>query len=179
MPRNPFRKRNRIERLGDRADLAARSAREATATLRDRADALADTIDTLTPPAPEPRRRGLVIVFVAGAAAAVAYAIRAKRADRSADLPSPASVTPTAPVGPTDDRLNDPALKAKVESELFADDDVDKGRINVGVADGVVTLRGEIASSEMITELTERVAAIDGVRRVENLLAAQPAKTEG
>jgi osmotically-inducible protein OsmY len=173
VPRNPLKKRTRIERVGDRADLAAVSVHEAASTLRARADAIVSMIDTLAPPVPKPRRRGALVVLLLGVAAAAAYAIRkAASADRSADVPSPTSVTPTAPAGPTDDRLNDPALKAKVESELFADDDADKGKINIGVADGAVTLRGATESAEMVSELGDRVAAIDGVRRVENMLTA-------
>lgn len=176
MPRNPLRKRSKLERVSDRAELAAEPIREAAATLRDRADALLSEIDTLEPPVPERRRRPLVVaVFIAGGAALV-YAIRKATSGSSEELPSP-TVTPTAPAGPTDDRLNDPALKAKVESELFADGDVsaDKGDVLIDVADGVVTLRGSVGSDERIVELVAVAEGIDGVRRVESELNAASA----
>ena len=46
--------------------------------------------------------------------------------------------------GPADERLNDPALQAKVESEIFRDAAAPKDKVSVNVADGVVYLRGEL-----------------------------------
>jgi osmotically-inducible protein OsmY len=65
---------------------------------------------------------------------------------------------------------NDAALKAKVESELFRPADIPKGKIDVNAEDGVVYLRGEADTPEMISELVERARKIQGVREVENLL---------
>ena len=65
---------------------------------------------------------------------------------------------------------NDATLAAKVESELFRPADVPKGTIDVNAEDGVVYLRGEVGSTQLIDELEERVRKIQGVRGVENLL---------
>lgn len=73
--------------------------------------------------------------------------------------------------------LNDPALARKVETELFRDADVPKGQINVQVADGVVELRGEVPSPEMIEDLVERARGIPEVRDVESLLHLPGAPT--
>jgi osmotically-inducible protein OsmY len=65
---------------------------------------------------------------------------------------------------------NDATLKAKVESELFRPADIPKGKIDVNAENGVVYLRGEADSQEMINELVERARKIQGVREVESLL---------
>jgi osmotically-inducible protein OsmY len=65
--------------------------------------------------------------------------------------------------------FNDPTLKAKVETELFRDEHVPKGQINVQARDGVVELRGEV-QPELIEELVQRARAVEGVTEVENLL---------
>jgi osmotically-inducible protein OsmY len=65
---------------------------------------------------------------------------------------------------------NDATLKAKVESELFRPADIPKGKIDVNAADGVVYLRGEADTPEMISRLVERTRKIQGVREVESLL---------
>jgi len=66
--------------------------------------------------------------------------------------------------------FTDPTLKAKVETVLFRDPDVPKGQINVTVQDGIVQLRGEVPRPELIEELVETAASVQGVRDVENLL---------
>ena len=71
---------------------------------------------------------------------------------------------------PAEERLNDPALKAKVESEIFRDPDVPKGQVSVSVAEGIVSLRGEVEDSATIEALRDAAAKVDGVRRVESLL---------
>jgi hypothetical protein len=65
---------------------------------------------------------------------------------------------------------NDAALKAKVETVLFADQDFPKGRVNVNVEDGRVVLRGELEHPDDIAAAETRVRRIAGVRGVENLL---------
>jgi osmotically-inducible protein OsmY len=71
---------------------------------------------------------------------------------------------------PAGERLNDPALKAKVESEIFRDPDVPKGQVSVSVEDGVAYLRGELENPAMIEGLREAAARVEGVRGVESLL---------
>jgi hypothetical protein len=65
---------------------------------------------------------------------------------------------------------NDAVLAHKVESELFRDQTIDKGSININAESGVVVLRGTAASQEQVDEIAERVRRIDGVRDVRNLL---------
>jgi hypothetical protein len=67
-------------------------------------------------------------------------------------------------------QLDDVTLARKVESELFRDEDVPKGRININAEYGKVVIRGEVDRPELISELEERVRKIQGVQGVENLL---------
>jgi osmotically-inducible protein OsmY len=92
------------------------------------------------------------------------------------------SVTPGAGREPAEERLNDPALARKVESEIFRDQDLPKGAISVNVEYGVVYLRGEVADREQMDALVARTREVDGVRGVENLThlpnEAAPTKDE-
>jgi len=65
---------------------------------------------------------------------------------------------------------DDPTLKAKVETELFRSEDVSRGSVSVNAQAGVVQLRGEIESPELIEDLVGRTRKVHGVRDVENLL---------
>ena len=70
------------------------------------------------------------------------------------------------------EELDDATLVDKVESIVFRDRDVPKGRININAENGVVFLRGEVDSPELVSALEERVAKVRGVRGVKNLLNA-------
>jgi osmotically-inducible protein OsmY len=65
---------------------------------------------------------------------------------------------------------DDVTLANMVESELFRDEQVPKGQINVNAENGKVYLRGEVGQQEMIRDLEERARSIHGVQEVENLL---------
>jgi len=65
---------------------------------------------------------------------------------------------------------NDPALVAKVESEVFQGTDFPKGRININAENGVVVLRGELDSQDQIDGFERAVRNVMGVVEVENLL---------
>lgn len=67
---------------------------------------------------------------------------------------------------PTDDKT----LKQKVETQLFGKPDVEKGKIVVNVEDGVVVLRGEVATPEQMTGLAQEALEVPGVAGVQNLL---------
>ena len=67
-------------------------------------------------------------------------------------------------------RYDDGTLKAKVESELFRDEHEVKGAINVNAQEGIVQLRGELPSRDLIEALVDRTRKIHGVNDVENLL---------
>jgi osmotically-inducible protein OsmY len=77
---------------------------------------------------------------------------------------------------------DDVTLARKVESEIFRDADVPKGKINVNVEDGVVYLRGELEQRDLIQDLEQQARKVQGVLAVENLLHVPgeeaPAKPE-
>jgi osmotically-inducible protein OsmY len=90
------------------------------------------------------------------------------------------AVAPGTSREPAGERLNDPALKAKIESEVFSDPDLPKDRVSVNVEDGIAFLRGEVNDRQMISRIYQATARVDGVRGVENLLhtAGEPAPTK-
>jgi osmotically-inducible protein OsmY len=65
---------------------------------------------------------------------------------------------------------DDVTLARKVETEIFRDSDIPKGRINVNAENGKVVLRGEVEQPELITDLEKRTKKVQGVQEVENLL---------
>jgi osmotically-inducible protein OsmY len=66
--------------------------------------------------------------------------------------------------------FDDVTLAHKVESEIFRDQSVPKGQINVNAENGRVYLRGEVPTAAMIDDLVEKTRQVQGVREVENLL---------
>jgi osmotically-inducible protein OsmY len=70
---------------------------------------------------------------------------------------------------PAEERLNDPALAQKVESEVFQDQEIPKDKLNVNVENGVVYLRGELPDRELMDKLVARAREVEGVQGVENL----------
>ena len=66
--------------------------------------------------------------------------------------------------------FDDVTLARKVETEIFRDDEVPKGQINVNAQEGVVQLRGAVPTAAMIDDLVEKTRKVQGVRDVENLL---------
>jgi osmotically-inducible protein OsmY len=126
------------------------------------------------------------LLFGAAAAGAVAWLAKNKDTAKAyaerygGQLKGAATtVTPGAGRDPAEERLNDPALVSKVESEVFRDDSLPKGSISVNAEYGVVYFRGEVPSQELMEELTKRARGVDGVRAVENLthLPGEPART--
>jgi hypothetical protein len=81
---------------------------------------------------------------------------------------APAERKPPAPAKPKP--LDDATITDKVESILFRDSTVDKGKIDVNTADAVVWLRGEAKTPEQIKKLEAAALAIPEVKQVENLL---------
>ena len=91
---------------------------------------------------------------------AAAYGLGMKAAHvREADKPQPSDAT----------------LAQKVESEVFRDPSIPKGRINVNAENGVVVLRGEVDSADLVDRLERAVRDVQGVRGVENLLRVSEA----
>ena len=66
--------------------------------------------------------------------------------------------------------LSDVAISRKVETTIFRDPEVPKGQIVVNTAHGVVQLRGEARTPEMIKALEAQAQAVPEVKQVENLL---------
>jgi osmotically-inducible protein OsmY len=67
-------------------------------------------------------------------------------------------------------RPDDATLALKVQTEIFRDSDIPKGRINVDAEKGKVVLRGEVEQPELIKDLEKRTKNVQGVEEVENLL---------
>ena len=74
---------------------------------------------------------------------------------------------------------NDAALKAKVESELFADPTIDKSTISLNVENGVVVLRGTAESEDQIRRIVAMAETISGVRKVRDVLRVPSQSTTG
>ena len=90
------------------------------------------------------------------------------RAAKKRRQPTRRRTSPQASQRPKD--LDDVGLARKVETIIFRDDNVPKGKIDVNAANGVVWLRGEAKTPEMIKTLEAETSAIPEVRKVENLL---------
>ena len=73
-------------------------------------------------------------------------------------------------IGQPAEQLDEVDLAHKVETELFRDGTVDKGRLNINAERDVVFLRGTAPTLEEITRIEDRVRKIEGVRHVVNLL---------
>ena len=122
------------------------------------------------------------LLFGAAAAGLIAWLVKNKETAKSYVDRYGGQLKSAAPgVGrePVDQRLNDPALARKVESEVFRDDAFPKGSLSVNAEYGVVYFRGEVPTREVMDQLTERAREVDGVRAVENLthLPGEPAQT--
>src|SRR5215213_5249443 len=83
--------------------------------------------------------------------------------------PPPPAPRPTPPRRRPKD-LDDVAIARKVESIIFRDRKVAKGKVDVNVADGVVWLRGEVKTPDLVKQLEARAREIPEVNGVENLL---------
>lgn len=65
------------------------------------------------------------------------------------------------------ERTDDLAIGAKIKRKLFADDQLSGFRINVDVYQGVVTLKGRIATADLRNHAQALAAGVKGVRRVD------------
>jgi len=92
---------------------------------------------------------------LAGSAASQGYALKQK-ATHLKEEPKP--------------QPDDVTLARKVETEIFRDAEVPKGKINVNAENGKVVLRGEADSAEMIDDLVGKARGVQGVQDVESLL---------
>lgn len=72
--------------------------------------------------------------------------------------------------GHSDEPVDSVTLTQRVESEVFRDPTIPKGRINVNAENGVIELRGQLDSAEQIERIVARVRQVPGVLDVANLM---------
>ena len=108
------------------------------------------------------KKLGLVALLAAVGAWFVAGSRRQRSSSESSEPVARGSLQPKD--------YDDATLKDKVESELFRDEHEVKGAININAQEGVVQLRGEVPSQDLIDVLVEKTEKIHGVREVESLL---------
>src|SRR5918999_1660898 len=65
---------------------------------------------------------------------------------------------------------NDQTLAAKVQSEVLGGSTYPKGKVNVTVEGGIVTLRGEVDSADQAASLEQEVRKVNGVIDVRSFL---------
>lgn len=65
---------------------------------------------------------------------------------------------------------DDVTVQQRVESEVFRDPSIDKGKISIDVENGVVVLRGELAEPRQIEAIERAARSVRGVVGVQNLL---------
>ena len=116
-------------------------------------------------------RRRSVAADKAGKYAREAQEEAARKADYAAGVAKGAVKEATSGNG-DGERLNDPALARKVESEIFRAADAPKGDVVVNAEDGVIYLRGQVEDPALGERLAEEAGKVDGVRTVESLLHA-------
>ncbi|MDX6449821.1 MAG: hypothetical protein QOK13_209 [Gaiellaceae bacterium] len=119
------------------------------------------------------------LAFLGAIAAGIWYALNRRPQPAGSALPDD-SWPQSAPARPAEDaeqlkaetKLNpdDQTLVDRVESEIFRDRKEVKGKVNINAEEGVVVLRGELESQDLIEDLVNAVREVDGVRNVENLL---------
>jgi hypothetical protein len=94
---------------------------------------------------------------------------RSKRTPaRARPRSQPSAARPERTTGP--EPLGDVAIAREVEATIFRNVEVHRGQVDVKVAEGVVRLRGDVPTPDLIRELEARAARVPQVRRVENLL---------
>jgi BON domain len=65
---------------------------------------------------------------------------------------------------------DDLTLRDRVESDVFRDPDLPKGKINFDVENGIVTIRGAVDNAFQIATIEKAVFKVPGVVGVENML---------
>lgn len=65
---------------------------------------------------------------------------------------------------------DDAELAHKVESVVFRDESLPKGKVSINAENGTVFVRGQVDSPDTIVRVERAVRAVDGVAGIENLL---------
>jgi osmotically-inducible protein OsmY len=114
------------------------------------------------------------LAFLTAIGAAIWYAISRRQQPQADTWPqsTPAEPATDADQLKAETKLypDDQTLVDRVESEIFRDRKKVKGKVNINAEEGVVVLRGELESQDLIDDLVNAVREVDGVRNVENLL---------
>ena len=114
------------------------------------------------------------LAFLSAIAAAIWYAVSRRQQPLADTWPQSAPAEPASDPDKlkAETKLNpdDQTLVDRVESEIFRDRKEVKGKVNINAEEGLVVLRGQLDSQELIDDLVNAVREVDGVRNVENLL---------
>ena len=114
------------------------------------------------------------LAFLTGIGAAIWYAVSRRQQPQADTWPQSAPAEPATDADKlkAETKLNpdDQTLVDRVESEILRDRQEVKGKVNINAEEGVVVLRGELESQDLIEDLVNAVREVDGVRNVENLL---------
>ena len=78
-------------------------------------------------------------------------------------------------VGTAGQRIEDAWITTRIQSKFFVDDQIKARKVDVDTKDGVVTLRGSVATVAAKTAAENLAVETDGVTRVNNLLKIDPA----
>jgi osmotically-inducible protein OsmY len=78
-------------------------------------------------------------------------------------------------VGTAGQRIEDAWITTRIQSKFFVDDQIKGRKIDIDTKDGVVTLRGLVATAAAKTAAGNLAVETDGVTRVNNLLKVDPA----
>jgi hypothetical protein len=129
-----------------------------------------------------PRRRAAQPRRAAGSRRPKAQRKRASSRSRAKAQPKRAAASapkaqPTRASRPKP--LDDATIARRVETTVFRDLEVGKGEVDVSVAEGVVSLGGEVPTPDLIRELEARANKVSEVRRVENRLRLPAAPAAG
>jgi osmotically-inducible protein OsmY len=120
------------------------------------------------------------LAFLTAIGAAIWYAISRRQQPQADTWPqsTPAESATDADQLKAETKLHpdDQTLVDRVESEIFRDRKKVKGKVNINAEEGVVVLRGELESQDLIDDLVNAVREVDGVRNVENLLHTSDTK---
>ncbi len=100
-----------------------------------------------------------------------------REAERAAEEVQAAAETAGDKLETAGEKLADGWLTAKIQAQFFADDDVKSRYINVTTRDGVVKLKGFVASDDARRQVLEITRNTDGVRQIDDreLLVGRPA----
>ena len=78
-------------------------------------------------------------------------------------------------VGTAGQRIEDAWITTRIQSKFFVDDQIKARKVEVDTKDGIVTLRGSVATAAAKTAAENLAVETDGVTRVNNLLKVDPA----